>query len=106
MTLNAQGGGTATTKVPLWGEIAEISCRAGTAFIGTGTITVSRDDGREIMSGAAGTVPWAHAPFQTRSIANLGSVGADAPIPVDGYMTVAILGGGAAATGTVDIYVR
>lgn len=110
MTLNASGGGTATTDAPVWGEVAEITGTAGTAFIGSGTVTVTREaDSATIYSGAPGTNAWAIHPYGTLHTAGGGSVGADAPIPVDGYLKVVVLGGGTAAatrSGNIDIYVR
>lgn len=107
MTLGTAGGGTVSSTEPVWGEVSEVRYNGGTAFLGIGTVTITRqNDGGTILAGSTGNGTWSYAPRQTVSTRTLGSVGADAMIPVDGYLTMVVTGGGSAASGTVEVYVR
>jgi hypothetical protein len=107
MTLGTAGGGTVDATVPVWGDVAEVRYNGGTAFIGSGTVVITRaEDGGTVFSGTPGSVTWSYVPMQSRHTLALGSVGTDAPVPVDGYLRMVVTGGGSAAAGTVEVYVR
>lgn len=107
MTLDGSGGGTVVSTRPVSGVVAEVRLVGSTSFLGTGTVTITRlVDGGTVLAGALGNGPWSRSPHQTVSTQTGGSVGADAPIPIDGYVQVVVAGGGAAAVGTVDVYAR
>lgn len=112
LTLNSAGGGTVQTSRPLWGEVSEVRYNGGTAFIGTGTVTITRkDDGGTILAGAPGSGTWNFEPRQDSHTPTLGTVTYDGTnivndrIPLDGYMQVVVLGGGSAATGVIQVYI-
>ena len=118
VTLDGAGAGTAESNVPLWGHVEEVRCNSGTAFMGTagggGTVHLTRSvDGGTILSVAPGTAPWSYHPT-TDADTNAGGTTAYTAgvgpvrgigIPLDGYMTLTVEGGGSVASGTVHVYV-
>lgn len=107
MTLNDAGGGTCTSDAPVWGDIAEVRYNGGTAFVGLGTVTITRaEDGGTVLAGSTGNGTWSYAPVQTTHTRALAAAGTVSDIPVDGYLRMVVTGGGSAASGTVDVYVR
>lgn len=106
ITNDDSGAGTARTNRPIWGHVSEVRFNGATVFIGSGTVSLTRDvDGGTILAGAPGSGTWSYAPRQSEHTQALGSIGADAYIPVDGYFTATIAGGGSAALGTIHVYV-
>lgn len=107
LTLNGSGAGTADSDAPVWGDVAEVRYNGGTAFIGLGTVSLTRAvDGGTILAGSTGNGTWSYAPVQTTHTRALAAAGTVSDIPVDGYMRLVVTGGGASASGTIDVYVR